>query len=166
MFKLALATDIQKLLDENPAYTHILEGVSIKQQTQLMKGLKDIVQGLFASNAEQLKPVFRKFGPLAMVVLLFKQLDVNLDLECSEEMKESAKTLMEEKLPQLNTPIAPLLEMVKGGGMIPMQDEIVSFASENIAGEFQVFLNSPYAGVRVTLKLPQLSALLDFLANP
>ena len=166
MFKLALATDIQKLLDESPAYTHLLEGISIKQETQIMRGLKDIVQNLFSTATEQLQPIFRKFGPLVLFVLLFKQLNVTLDLEATQEMQDSLKQLIDEKLPMANSPLAPMLEMVKHGGMIPMQQEIVSFASENIAGEFQVYLNSPYAGIRLTVKLPQLSALLDFLANP
>ena len=93
-----LATTFDQLLDDEPMFTHLLKGASVHGTSHIHEKTRENIIQILAEKKDQLDPLISVF-PFAAVLLLFKKADGMLELQCTDEMKETIKTFAQNNMP-------------------------------------------------------------------
>lgn len=148
-----LAATFDDFLEDEPLFTNFLKGFSLKAQGQLYSESRETVFKLLGDDFKK----YAKAIPFLAPLLMLKKVEGLLELECTDEMKDQIKELVEEEAPQAAMSFKDILEMAKMSGAVPMEmlEPVLTFIQTYSVNHFEV-LGAKKAAGRVIVNLPGL----------
>jgi hypothetical protein len=162
---LNLGTTFADMLAGEPLFTHFLKAASFHLKARLHDKTRQNIINILAEKKELLDPLINMM-PFLMPLLLFKQADSVLELQCTDEMKQQMIDTATNVNPMAVMSLTDGLATIKSAGLpIDMFQPIIEMVTNRTDGEVTI---SGIAGVgfKFTIRLPGLNDVLtEFLAE-
>lgn len=136
----ALASSLSDMLDDQPAFKHLLKGFSVVTEGKVYKGSKDIFTRIVNENWDKIAPL-ASMVPILPALLMLNKIQGELKLKCTDEMTEEIEEMVNEMAPPLALSLKDAISLGKQSGLVPVEmvEPFLEFIKTHFAGELRIF---------------------------